>query len=163
MRFAIANSSLTAGFFICASSWDLLRSLRADVRSRRGPWRGVRCQQRFAIDNAVQFHFDKAADASQLHHKSFHAKGDKRREIEGKRRLPAAVQHAVIPDVVQVEVVGERVETAMHVVAALEKNSRSEKARNSSVGVAKGMDSDEKKVGDQRLDHRMQSAAGDHW
>ena len=158
MRFAIANFSLTAGFFTCASSWDLLRRFCASVRSLRGPALGVRRQQRFAINNAVQFHFDKAADASQLHDKSFHAKGDKRREIERKRRLPAAVQHAVIFDVVQVEVIGERVETAMHVVAALKKNSRSEKARNSSIGVAKRMDSDEKKVGDERLDHRMQAA-----
>jgi hypothetical protein len=51
----------------------------------------VRCQQRFAIDNAVQFHLDKAANASELHHKAFHAKGGKRGEVEGKRRLPTAV------------------------------------------------------------------------
>lgn len=121
-------------------------------------------QQRFAIDNAVQFHFDKAADASQLHHKSFHAKGDERSEIEGKRRLPAAVQHAVILDVVQVEVVRERIKTAVHVIATLKKDSRGQQPRHSSIAIAKRVDGDEKEVGDQRLDDRMQAAhaiAGD--
>ncbi len=157
MRFAIANFNLIAGFSIRGSSWDLPRSWSFGYAQLARPCLGMHRQQRFAIDNTVQFHFDKAADAPQFHHKSFQPKGDERREIKGKRRLPAAVEHAVILDVVQVEVVGERIKTAMHVVAALKKDSRGEKARNSSVGVAKGMDSDEKKVSDQSLDHRMQS------
>ena len=105
MRFAIVNFSLTAGSFTCASSWGLARRLPHGCAQPAWPGHGMRCQQRFAIDNAVQFHFDKATDASQLHDKTLHAKSDERSEIEGRRRLPASVQHAVILDVVQVEII----------------------------------------------------------
>src|SRR5579864_8106786 len=123
MRFAIVNYRQTAGSSICASSCDLRRGLPRGCANPPRTGCGVRCQQGFAIDDAVQLHFDKAADASQLHDKSFHAKGDKRSEIEGRRRLPAAVLHALIFDVVLVEVVGERVEATVNVVSALKKDS----------------------------------------
>jgi hypothetical protein len=61
-------------------------------------------QQHLTINHAAQLHFDKAIDAPEFHNKTFHPKSDERSEVKG-GRLPAPVQHAVILDVVQVEII----------------------------------------------------------
>jgi hypothetical protein len=61
-------------------------------------------QQNFPVNAPAELHLDKAADAPEFHHKAFHPKSDERSEVKG-GRLPAPVQHAVILDVVQVEII----------------------------------------------------------
>jgi hypothetical protein len=116
----------------------------------------VRLQQQLTINHAAQFHLHKATDAPELHNKALHPEGDEFCQIEG-RALPAPVEKAVISNVIQIEVIRERIETSVHVVSALQKDSCGEETRHSSITVAKGVDGDKKKVGEQRVDHWVQT------
>lgn len=72
----------------------------------------------FSLYHAVEFHLHKAADALKLHGQSFDAEGNKLRQIKWRWLLPATVKKSVVLEVIQIEVIGERVK-AVTVVSAL--------------------------------------------